>query len=52
MADLVADKDLFELANMEADRIINEENFTEKNEYKHIVEIIHENYENNKEMLD
>lgn len=52
MANLVEDKDIFELANMEAERIINEPNFTDNEEYKHIVDIIHENYENNKEMLD
>jgi len=52
MANIVEDKELFELANAEAERIINEENFTEKEEYKELVRIIHENYENNKEMLD
>lgn len=52
MADIVADQDLFELANEEANRIIADKDFKDKEEYKYIVQIIHENYMNKKEMLD
>lgn len=52
MADIVNDRALFEKANQEANLLIKDEKFIEKEEYKHIVEIIHENYMNKKEMLD
>lgn len=51
MADIVLDRDLLEVANAEAEAIINEERiFTE--EYKEIYEIVHQNYLEKKEMLD
>lgn len=51
-ADIVLDKELFELANNEADQIINDSKLFNDERYKEIYEIIHTNYINNKEMLD
>ncbi|MCK9471537.1 MAG: ATP-dependent DNA helicase RecG [Bacilli bacterium] len=52
MADIVADKEIFELANEEADLLISDEKFEDREELKDIIEIVHENYMNKKEMLD
>ena len=52
MADIIADKELFEIANQEANLIIQDDDFESKEEFKNIVSIINDNYMNKKEMLD
>ena len=52
MADIVFDKDLFESANKIADEIISNKKLFEDPEYKELYDLVDENYNNNKEMLD
>ena len=52
MADIVTDREIFELANAEAENVISDSEFISSDKYKEIREIVHENYINKKEMLD
>lgn len=52
MADLVTDRDLLEVVNEEANLAIETENLFNKEEYKYILDVVDENYRNNKDMLD
>ena len=52
MADIVLDKELFEKANKLADLLISSKKLFENQEYKKLLDIVDENYRNNKEMLD
>ncbi len=52
MADIVVDRELFEIANKEADELINNPDFINDKNYKDILEIVNKNYEDKKEMLD
>ena len=52
MADIVLDKELFELANNEANIIIDNEKMINNDEYKELYKIVDDNYNNCKEMLD
>ncbi|MDD3381925.1 MAG: ATP-dependent DNA helicase RecG [Bacilli bacterium] len=51
MADLVVDKDILEIVNLEAELVI-KENRLNKNEYSKMLKIVDENYNKNKEMLN
>lgn len=52
MADVVDDKELFEEANKLADEIIENKSLFEKEEYKQLLSIVHNNYQNKKEILE
>lgn len=52
MADLVLDKDVLEKANKLADELIASKKLFNNQEYKKLLDIVDENYRNNKEMLD
>ena len=52
MADIVFDKDLFEHANIMADEIIKNKKLFTDSDYKELYDLVDENYNNNKEMLD
>lgn len=52
MADIIADKELFELANQEADEVINDKKLFTNEEYERILKIVDDNYQKNREMLD
>lgn len=52
MADIILDKEIFEKANKLADELISSKKLFENQEYKKLLDIVDENYRNNKEMLD
>lgn len=52
MADLVTDRELLEIVNEEANLSIETENLFNKEDYKYILNVVDENYRNNKDMLD
>lgn len=52
MADIVIDKDIFNEANALADEIIENKSLFENKDLSSILQIVDENYKNNKEMLD
>ena len=52
MANLISDKEILEDANELANEVINSKKLYEDNEYKKILKIVKDNYNNNKEMLD
>ena len=52
MADIVFDKDLFESANKQADEMIANKKLFNDPEYQSLLQLVDENYKNNKEMLD
>lgn len=52
MANLISDKEILEDANELANEVINSKKLYEDNEYKKILKIVEDNYNNNKEMLD
>lgn len=52
MADIVLDKEIFENANKLADELILNKKLFENSEYKKLLQIVDENYQKNKEMLD
>lgn len=52
MADIILDKEIFEKANKLADELIMSKKLFEDLGYKKLLDIVDENYRNNKEMLD
>ncbi len=52
IANLISDKEILEDANELANEVINSKKLYEDNEYKKILKIVEDNYNNNKEMLD
>ena len=52
MADIILDKEIFEKANKIADDMISNKKLFEDERYKKLLDIVDENYRNNKEMLD
>ena len=52
MADIILDKEIFEKVNKLADDLISSKKLFEDEGYKKLLDIVDENYKNNKEMLD
>lgn len=52
MADIIVDRDLFEEANKLADEIIDSRALFDKPEYQHLLSMVHNNYQNKKEILE
>ena len=52
MADIILDKDLFEEANKLAENIIQNKELFDNPNFDKVLNVVKENYENNKEMLD
>lgn len=52
MANLVADKDVLEVANDLANKMIEDEKLFTDKEFSKVLKIVDDNYQNNKEMLD
>ena len=52
MADIILDKEIFEKANKIADEMILNKKLFDDEKYKKLLDIVDENYRNNKEMLD
>jgi ATP-dependent DNA helicase RecG len=52
MADVVVDSELLEVANKLAEEIINSKALFENEEYKNLLDIVHNNYQTKKEILE
>ena len=52
ISNIVFDKDLFESANKQADEMIANKKLFNDPEYQSLLQLVDENYKNNKEMLD